>query len=303
MTVKKDRFKFIDLFCGIWGFHIAFHGLWWKCIMACDNNIHARKTYEANFKKWSKNIFKEGLFYDDIRSINPEKIPEFDILCAWFPCQPFSQSWHKKGFADPGRGNLFFDIVNILKANGPAAFFLENVRHLENHDNWKTFKKIQEIIAKLWYSFAYKTVRASDFWLPQHRPRIFMVGFKKSSLKKWAPPFHFPEPTGTTMTMSDIFQWKCEKKIGYTLRVWWRGSWVHDRRNWDWYIVDGIERRLEVEEGKKMMGLPPTFEFPVSPAQAMKQLGNSVAVPAIKAVWESLIDYLRNHTTHGDNSN
>lgn len=287
---SKNKYKFIDLFAGIGGFHLAFDNAGADCVLVSEWDESARKTYEANFAKKSPEIFKNGMFVGNITKVNPEKIPDFDIVCGGFPCQPFSQAGFKKGFEDE-RGNLFFTIAEIIKTKKPKVFFLENVRHLLNHDDGKTFATIKKIIEeKLGYSFYWKIVKASDFGLPQHRPRLFMVGFRDKKIK-----FEFPDPIELKTTMSDVFGGKCEKKIGYTLRVGGRGSKINDRRNWDSYMVDGETRRLSPKEGKKMMGLPKDFIFPVSNAQAMKQLGNSVAVSAIQAVAEQIIKTLNNY--------
>ena len=279
--------KFIDLFAGIWGFHIAFQNAGGTCVFASEWDENARKTYEYNHKSSSTELFKSGNFVGDITHIKPQEIPNFDILCAGFPCQPFSQAGFKKGFTET-RGTLFFDIVNIIQEKQPKGFFLENVRGLLNHDNGKTFETIKRILEEeLGYSFFYKIVKASDFGLPQNRPRLFMVGFKDKNIK-----FEFPKPKKLTITMSDIWNGECPKKIGYTLRVGGRGSKIDDRRNWDSYFVNGEIRRIGVEEGKKMQGLPENFRFPVSETQAMKQLGNSVAIPAIQAVAEQMFYFL-----------
>lgn len=284
--------RFIDLFAWIWGFHIAFHNVGWTCVFASEWDNYARKTYEFNHKKNIPELFKNKNFAWDITLVDPKEIPDFDILCAGFPCQPFSQAGFKKGFNE-ARGTLFFDIVKIIKEKQPQAFFLENVRGLLKHDNGKTFKTIKKILKeKLWYSFFYKIIKASDFWLPQHRPRLFMVWFKDKNIN-----FEFPESKQLDITMSDIWGGECPKKIWYTLRVWWRGSKIDDRRNWDSYLVNGEVKRLWIEEGKKMQGLPKEFQFPVSQTQAMKQLGNSVAIPAIQAVANQMVYFLnkQNH--------
>ena len=180
--------------------------------------------------------------------------------------------------------------MRIIKEKQPNAFFLENVRHLLSHDDGKTFEVIKRTIEEeLWYSFFYKIIKASDFWLPQNRPRLFMIWFKDKSID-----FKFPEPVTLQMTMSDIWWWECTKKIGFTLRVGWRWSGVNDRRNWDSYIVNWEVRKLNSEKGKKMQWFPENFEFPVSENQAMKQLWNSVAINAIEAVAESIIKHLKN---------
>ena len=284
--------KFIDLFAGIGGFHLAFHSLGGECVFASEINRYARETYIHNHKKTSPKLFETGNFAGDINSVEPSDIPDFDVLCGGFPCQPFSQAGYKRGFNETkeDRGNLFFRIVEIIKAKKPTAFFLENVRHIKNHDEGRTFKIVQEVLEAEGYSFLYKMVKASDHGLPQHRPRIFMVGFKGETTEE--STFKFPEPEPLKMTMSDIFGKPCNKPVGYTLRVGGRGSGLMDRRNWDTYAVDGDVVRLSSVEGKKMMGLPKDFEFPVSETQAMKQLGNSVAVPAVRATAKNMIKYL-----------
>lgn len=282
--------KFIDLFAGIGGFHLAFHNLGGECVFVSEWDDFARETYRTNFSKISPNLFLNQRFRGDITKVTPTEIPDFNVLCAGFPCQPFSQAGFKKGFEE-ARGTLFFDIVNILKHKRPEAFFLENVRHLLKHDDGKTFKTIKRVIEQeLGYSFHYKIVKASDFGLPQHRPRLFMVGFRDPNT-----PFNFPEPVKLTMTMSDVFQAKCSRDVGFTLRVGGRGSGLHDRRNWDSYLVNGVEQRLTSLEGAKMQGFPADFVFPVSETQAMKQLGNSVAINAVQAVGAEIMRSLGNH--------
>lgn len=287
---KNDKIKIIDLFAGIGGFHLAFHNAGAECVFASEWDAPARKTYQHNLREISPELFDSGSFVGDITKVNPKDIPDFNILCAGFPCQPFSQAGFKKGFNET-KGTLFFDIVNIINEKKPEAFFLENVRHLFKHDNGRTFETIKKIIEEdLGYSFFYKIIKASDYGLPQHRPRLFMVGFKDKSID-----FKFPDPVPLKYTLSDVFGGKCEKDVGFTLRVGGRGSRIEDRHNWDAYIVDGKPRRLGSKEGAKMQGFPNDFEFPVTEVQAMKQLGNSVAVPAIQMVAEEIVKQLKKH--------
>lgn len=281
-------YKFIDLFAGIGGFHLAFHELGAECVFASEIDIHARKTYEYNLKSLSPKLFESNRFNDDILKITNEnidkEIPDFDILCAGFPCQPFSQAGFKRGFKEEkdARGNMFFKIRDIIQAKRPRAIFLENVRHLLNHDDGKTFSTIKAILEQeLEYELYYKIVKASDFGLPQHRPRLFIVGFRKED--EYEQPFSFPDKQPLKNTMSDILGGTCNKEVGYTLRVGGRGSGLGDRRNWDSYLVEGTPVRLSSKEGLAMQGFPEGFKFPVAETQAMKQLGNSVAVDAIKA--------------------
>lgn len=287
---KINELRFIDLFAGIGGFHLAFHNLGARCVFASEINNEARKTYEYNFRNISPELFATGNFNWDINNIEDpsSQMPDFEILTGGFPCQPFSQAGFKKGFEDT-RGTLFFNIAKIIKEKKPKAFFLENVRGLLSHNNGETFKTIKRVIEDdLGYSFHWKIIKASDFGLPQHRPRLYMVGFRDKAIK-----FDFPEPKTLKKTMSDIFGAPCSRKVGFTLRCGGRGSGVNDRRNWDCYIVDGKEKKLSSIEGKKMQGFPEKFSFPVSETQAMRQLGNSVAVPAIQAVAEEIINKLK----------
>ena len=285
-------FKFIDLFAGIGGFHLAMHQLGGECVFASEIDSHARKTYIHNFNKISPQLFEKNHFNDDIRNIVPEEIPDFDLLCAGFPCQPFSQAGYKRGFDDvhnSERGNLFFNIADILEVKRPKAYFLENVRGLINHDRGKTFKLIRDILEQLGYSFYYQIVKASDYGLPQLRPRAFIIGFRDDSSFKSCS---FPSKIPLKFTMSDVWGGVCSREIGFTLRVGGRGSPINDRRNWDSYLVDGKVKRLTYIEARKMQGFPDRFEFPVSPTQAIKQLGNSVAVDAVKAVGKNVISYM-----------
>lgn len=289
----KKQFSFIDLFAGIGGFHLAMESIGGKCVFASEIDEYARKTYEHNFKKLNPELFENGLFNDDIRKVSPFDLPDFDVLCAGFPCQPFSQAGYKRGFNDTHkseRGNLFFNIVEILEAKRPKAFFLENVRGIVNHDNGKTFKIIRDILEQeLGYSFYFSVLKASDYGLPQLRPRAFMIGFRDENILR---SFTFPQPIPLKFTMSDVWGGKCDREIGYTLRVGGRGSKIGDRRNWDHYLVDGEVRQIMPEQARKMQGFPDDFEFPVPKSQAMKQLGNSVAVDAVRACGERLVDYM-----------
>jgi DNA (cytosine-5)-methyltransferase 1 len=280
-------YKFIDLFAGIGGFHLALHNLGAECVFASEWDDPARQTYEANFRAISPDLFAKGNYVGDITKVDKKSIPDFDILCAGFPCQPFSQAGHKLGFDDT-RGTLFFDIAEIIRIKKPKAFFLENVRGLFKHDDGKTFDVISRTLTQdLGYSLHYSIVKASDHGLPQHRPRLFMVGFKDPSTQ-----FVPPSKRELEYTMSDVMKGKVDREVGFTLRVGGGRSPIEDRRNWDGYIVDGELRRINPEEGKRMQGFPENFVFPVSNREAMKQLGNSVAINAIQDWAEAMITAL-----------
>ena len=292
LNVPTKNFSFIDLFAGIGGFHLALQSLGARCVFASEKDRYARETYTHNFN------ISEFEFNDDIRKVAPNMVPEHDILCAGFPCQPFSQAGLKKGFDDGDdseRGNLFFCILDIIEAKKPKAFILENVRHLVAHDNGKTFTIIQKLLKDVGYTVYYQVLKASDYNIPQHRPRVFIVGFRDAN---HLPPFQFPSKLPLTYTMSDIFEGVCEKEIGFTLRVGGKGSGINDRRNWEFYRVDGEIKRIGIAESKKMMAFPNEYHFPVSKTQAMKQLGNSVCVEVVKHVASSVIDYLNKYQNY-----
>ncbi len=280
---------FIDLFAGIGGFHLALHELGGKCVYVSEWDKTARKTYTENFKNINPELFNLDLFKGDItKKENQICIPEnVDILCAGFPCQPFSQAGLKMGFNET-RGTLFFEIAKIIKQKKPKAFFLENVRHLLKHDNGKTFNIILKVLENdLNYKVYYKVVKASDCGLPTLRPRLFIVGFRSDIKHKM--DFKFSDKVPLKYTMSEIFKKKCNRDIGYTIRVGGRGSGIKDRRNWDSYEVAGEIRRISSNEAKKMMGFPDDFKFPVTEFQALKQLGNSVAVDAVKMTAKQIL--------------
>jgi DNA (cytosine-5)-methyltransferase 1 len=284
---KLEPIKFIDLFAGIGGFHLAFSSLGAECVFASEWDEHARKTYQANFQKSEPELFASGNFAGDITQVKKEEIPDFDVLCAGFPCQPFSQAGFKLGFNDV-RGTLFFDIAEILEVKRPRAFFLENVRGLYKHDNGRTFATIKKVLTEdLGYKIYHQIVKATDHGLPQHRPRLFIVGFLDHDAQ-----FEFPAKRELMFNMSDVWEGQVNREIGFTLRVGGKASPIDDRRNWDGYWVDGEIRRLTPREGKRMQGFPDHFEFPVTNVQAMKQLGNSVAVAAVRDYAEKILEAL-----------
>ena len=299
-----ETIRFVDLFAGIGGFHLALKSLNMKCVFACEIDKFARQTYLKNFD--DKILKDPKLFPEDICSVNIGKMPDFDLLCAGFPCQPFSQVGQKRGFKDNRNGNLFFAIEEILKIKKPKAYILENVSHLKNHDNGRTFKKIYTTLRNSNYTFDHEILKASDYGLPQHRPRIFMVGFYKPLLKTTFQEigFTFPRKVKLKSTISDVFGGFCskdlsgkkERTIGFTLRVGGGRSPIMDRRNWDGYIVNKKVVRIETKHGLKMMGFPKNFNFPVSKNQALKQLGNSVAVNVVRGVGKEVLSHLSNYS-------
>jgi len=166
---KKDGYKFIDLFSGIGGFRIAFENCGNKCVFSSEFDKWARETYHQNFGEYPSG---------DITQISSDNIPDHDILCAGFPCQPFSIAGMRKGFED-ARGTLFFEVARILRDKQPKAFLLENVRGIIGHDKGKTLKTIEKILDSTGYDFCYKILNATDYGVPQNRERWYCVGFRK----------------------------------------------------------------------------------------------------------------------------
>lgn len=177
-----DNFTFIDLFCGIGGFHQAMAGLGGKCVYACDIDLDCRKTYERNY-----GIRPDG----DIRLVDVVNIPKHDVLCAGFPCQSFSKAGKRLGFADETKGTLFFDICRILKYHMPKYALLENVRNLASHDGGNTWKVIHNALDELGYNVIQDPVIFSPHYIgvPQHRERVFIMCVRKDVGK--LPPFYF----------------------------------------------------------------------------------------------------------------
>jgi DNA (cytosine-5)-methyltransferase 1 len=194
----KEKLKFIDLFAGIGGFHLAMHAQGLECVFASEIDKFARLTYHENFKRRSPDLFKNGLFNEDINNIDPKNIPDFDVLCAGFPCQPFSYAGKNKGFKDKTRGTLFFSILKILEAKQPRAFLLENVKGLKSQDGGRTLGTIIESLEELGYDVHWKVLDSLNFGVPQKRERWYCVGFKK------ATQFRFPVGVTRTPKLSDI---------------------------------------------------------------------------------------------------
>jgi DNA (cytosine-5)-methyltransferase 1 len=170
---KIIRFQFIDLFAGIGGFRIAMQNLGGKCVFSSEIDAQARKSYQLNFGE-----MPEG----DITKMDEMVIPNHDVLCAGFPCQAFSIAGRRGGFNDI-RGTLFFEVARILKAKQPKAFFLENVKGLINHEKGETLATILNVLRNDLEYFVPKpaVINAKNFGVPQHRERIFIVGFHKDT--------------------------------------------------------------------------------------------------------------------------
>ncbi|MBS1615472.1 MAG: DNA (cytosine-5-)-methyltransferase [Bacteroidetes bacterium] len=315
----NPKFKFIDLFAGIGGIRLAYQNLGGKCVFTSEWNNFAKKTYEANFGE---------VPFGDITKISEKDIPDHDVLLAGFPCQPFSIAGvskknalgRKHGFLDETQGTLFFDIARIIKHKKPSAFMLENVKNLVSHDKGNTFKVIKNTLTELGYSIYHQVLDGKHF-VPQHRERIIIVGFKIEKFKK-KESFQFPNLPEPNAKIKDILEEEIENKYTLTDKLWnylqnyaakhkaqgnGFGFGMTDlngisRTISARYYKDGSEilipqkginpRRLTPRECARLQGFPDEFTIPVSDNQAYRQFGNSVTVPLIQAVGKQLVKEL-----------
>ena len=194
-TPKQPKFTFIDLFAGIGGFRIAMQNIGGECVFSSEWDKLAQKTYFNNFGDYP--------FGDITKESTKKFVPNnFDVLCAGFPCQAFSIAGYRKGFEDT-RGTLFFDVAEIIRRKRPKAFFLENVKGLMIHDKGKTFETILNVLRNDldYYVPDPEIVNAMNFGVPQHRERVYIVGFRKDL---GVEEFAYPTPTDKTKTFADI---------------------------------------------------------------------------------------------------
>jgi DNA (cytosine-5)-methyltransferase 1 len=312
------KYKFIDLFAGIGGFRIAFEAADAECVFSNEIDKFACQTYEANF---GENPL------GDITKIEAEKIPEHNILAGGFPCQPFSIAGVSKykslgiehGFKNKTKGTLFFDIARIIEHHKPEAFLLENVKNLKSHRKGKTWETIESVLRdELNYNVYSKVLDAANL-VPQHRERVFIVGFK--NLKD----YEFPIVNNEKPKFKDIMEKNVDEKYTLTDHQWNYHQNYKEKQKAKGngfgyglvdldgvsrtlsarYYKDGSEifipqkgknpRRLTPRECARLQGYPDTFEIPVSNTQAYKQFGNSVAVPLVKIMAKSVVDALKNN--------
>jgi DNA (cytosine-5)-methyltransferase 1 len=319
-----DGFTFIDLFAGIGGMRLAFEKVGGKCVFSSEWDKYAQKTYLSNFGD-----LPEG----DITKIPSSKIPDHDILLAGFPCQPFSIAGVSKknslgrahGFLDETQGTLFFEVARIIRDKRPKAFLLENVKNLKTHDRGRTFRVIRDTLQKLGYSL-HVAILDGKYYVPQHRERIFIVGFDMSVYGGWEN-FSFPEPPDTIPKIKDILEENVDDKYTLSDKLWnYLQQYAKKHKNkgngfgYGLVELDGISRTLSAryykdgseilipQEGKnprkltprecaRLQGFPDDFKIVVSDTQAYKQFGNSVVVPLVKAIAEKMVCSLNNHNS------
>jgi len=314
-------FKFVDLFAGIGGMRLAFEGNGCECVFSSEWDKYCQKTYFENFGETP---------LGDITKINPADVPDHDILAAGFPCQPFSIAGVSKkaslglatGFLDKAQGTLFFNVAEIISSKRPKAFLLENVKNLKSHDKGNTWKVITDALDKLGYE-VFANVLDGQIFSPQHRERIFIVGFdrkrygrdvgfnfslaappKKAKirdiLEKWVDPKY---------TLSDhLWQYLRDYAAKHQAKGNGFGYGLADldgvaRTLSARYYKDGAEilipqkgknpRRLTPRECARLQGYGDDFVIPVSDTQAYKQFGNSVVVPLVGAIAKKIVRVLQ----------
>lgn len=309
----KREFRFIDLFAGVGGMRLALESVGGKCVFSSEWDVHAQKTYAANFGEVPKG---------DITKIKNKDIPKFDILAAGFPCQPFSSMGKRAGFKHKTQGTLFFDILRIIEAKKPAAFILENVKGLLSHDGKRTITTILGALNSAGYEVRYTLLDAADYGVPQHRERVYIVGFRRTKFGKnlnfqWPIAFKsrigigkFIEKNVEGYSISEhlqnVYLFKHQdgrpkvvtretKEPAKTLVA----SYHKIQRLSGTFVKDGPTglRLLTPSECKAVMGFPKSFKIPVSRTQMYRQMGNSVAVPLVAAIAREIV------TTFNHNQN
>jgi len=304
-----EKLKFIDLFCGIGGFRIAMdeacreNNIVPECVFSSDIDKYCQDSYENNFGERP---------YGDITTIDPQDIPDHDILYGGFPCQPFSIIGSMKGFADI-RGTLFQNIASIIKEKQPKAFILENVKQLVGHDNGKTLKIILKVLREeLNYTVTATVLNALDYGLPQKRERVLIVGHREPILFTYPTPFRPFKPLSEILekvvdkkhTASDYIVAKRKDKhtSAYKLSIWHENKSgnicsypyscaLRDGASYNYLLVNG-ERRLTPREMFRLQGFPDSYKIINNDTQARKQAGNSVPVNMVKAVILKLLPYV-----------
>lgn len=315
MKKQTKELKFIDLFAGIGGIRLGFENAGMKCVYSNEYNLSAAATYKANFG--------DDIDTRDIKEVNVKEIPAHDVLCAGFPCQPFSRAGvsaraglkRAHGFGDEKQGNLFFEIIRIVKHHRPSVVFLENVANFETHDGGNTLRVVRESLEELGYEFFYKVVDAS-LKVPQRRRRIYMVATLKGK-------FEFKDIEPTNMVFGDIIEKNPDPKYTISERLWVSHQARTERNQKKGYgfrhnilDVNGIAHTLTSRYGKdgrenlimqdgdfprmltarecaRLMGFPEDFILPEAKTPTYRQMGNSVCVPIITELAGQVRDLLQ----------
>ena len=308
---NKKALRFIDLFAGIGGFRIALESTGAKCVFSSEIDISASKTYTANFHEQPNG---------DITKINSGEIPDHDILCAGFPCQPFSMGGYRKGFEDT-RGTMFFEIERILDSKKPKAFILENVMGILSHNKKHTIQTIRKKLKKIGYEIFEDILDAKDFDIPQNRRRWFCVGFREDL---GITTFDFPRGTGLTKSVYDLLEKNVNgheiTKIAAKHIKFHYGNFKNSSESMtianevrpsrcgmrddglvpcltakmgtggnNVPIIVEEGRKLTVKECLRLMGFNQDFQMVENNHQSYKQIGNSVVVPIVASIAKKII--------------
>ena len=300
---QKETLKCADMFCGIGGFHLAAQNLGLDVVFACDIDQQVRQAYFANY-----GLQPEG----DIFDLEPEDVPDHDILFAGFPCQPFSIIGQQRGFSDP-RGTLFFEIMRVLRAKRPQGVVLENVKQLTTAQKGSVIQRILDDLSQLGYSVDYRVLNALDFGLPQKRERTIIVATQHQFTS-------FPWPTESVpmQPLSQILETDPDPKYYVSERIRRKrlashvasvspSIWHENKAgnisshpfscalragaSHNYLLVDG-ERRFTSRELLRLQGFPDTWKIVCSDAQTRKQTGNAVPVPMVQSVIQRLVRIL-----------
>ena len=286
---------FVDLFCGIGGFHYAAKSLGLRCVFASDIDVTCRNQYEHNF-----DLRPVG----DITRVDVDLIPDHDILFAGFPCQPFSIIGERNGL-DDSRGTLFFEILRILKAKRPRAVVLENVRHFSTYENGRVLAQVISGLASFGYDVDWKIMNALDCGLPQKRERTIVVG-----LMGGLDGFSWPGVQAAYKPLSDILELNPDRKYFVSKAIREKrlkqhrstirpGIWHENKSgnvsshsfscalragaSYNYLLVDG-ERRFTSRELLRLQGFPESFDIIGSVSTIRRQVGNAVPVPMVRSV-------------------
>lgn len=302
-------FSFVDLFCGIGGFHVACASLGGRCAMACDKDPAAREIYKANF----------GIEpHDDIRTM--PVIPNIDLLCAGPPCQAFSTIGRQRGTEDP-RGGLFYELVRYIARSRPRMFLIENVKGLTSTRYEQTFGTILRRLRAAGYAVSFQVLDASRFGVPQHRERVYLMGVRGEG----PPPPLLPEPPHGLVPLSRVLDRNPDPALrtsrmdpfvlpapihtatGFVIiaqkneytdkRVFGRDGIIGTlQASGPPLIHDGTAiRNLSIAELRRIQGFPATFRSPGSRTEAGKRFGNAVCVPVVRALVRHLLPSAPGH--------
>lgn len=310
--------RFLDLFAGIGGFHIALASQVAVCAGAVELDVEARKVYRANHA---------GAYpmHDDIRTASTQMFGHVDIVRGGFPCQSFSVAGAREGLDNPDKGALFFELARLIGELKPSMAILENVAGLRDHDGGKTFDTVMDALTGLGYSVSTKLLNAGDFGLPQMRERLFLVCIHDSVLTTRVAPFIFPKGTDATKVVADILEptsgvAPCKRdmarlkpnpkarstrieRVGLIDGMDHQGYRVASAQGKGFtlcansgglggksglYLVNRTIRKLNARECARMQGFPESFTPHANESAALRQFGNSVAIPKAIAIARSL---------------